>query len=79
MGKSPKEHLDGSFIPSVLAGEFNSAENSHVGQPTLKKKKKKKCLKKNMGGGECKYFYYFFIINFFVYYYYFFNKSKIQK
>ena len=35
MGKSPKEHLDGSFIPSVLAGEFNSAENSHVGQPTL--------------------------------------------
>ena len=42
MGKSPKEHLDGSFIPSVLAGEFNSTENSHVGQPTLKKKKKKK-------------------------------------
>ena len=41
MGKSPKDHLDGSFIPSVLAGEFNSTENSHVGQPTLKKKKKK--------------------------------------
>ena len=70
MGKSPKEHLDGSFIPSVLAGEFNSAENSHVGQRTLKKmKKKKKMLKKIWGAGSANIFYY----------YYFFNKSKIQK
>ena len=42
MGKSLKKRLDDSFTLSVLVGEFNSAENSHVGQPTLKKKKKKK-------------------------------------
>ena len=30
MGKSLKERLDNSFTLSVLVGEFNSAENSHV-------------------------------------------------
>ena len=30
MGKSLKDRLDDSFTLSVLVGEFNSAENSHV-------------------------------------------------
>ena len=30
MGKSLKDRLDDSFTLSVLVGELNSAENSHV-------------------------------------------------
>ena len=63
MGKSVKERLDDSFTLSVLVGEFNSTENSHVGQPTLKKKKKKKKMLKKYEGRRVKIFLLYFFFN----------------